>query len=98
MRISDCSSDVCSSDLRVLPWFAYSPPSPTPGRPLPEDWPMIPPAFVLAVLTTLAGNFILIGSLANLIVVERAASVGVKLGFLEQIGRASCVERVCQYV
>lgn len=39
--------------------------------------------YALAVLTTLAGNFMLLGSLANLIVVERAASVGVRLSFLE---------------
>jgi len=37
----------------------------------------------LALVSTLAGNFLLVGSLANLIVVERAASVGVRLGFLE---------------
>lgn len=39
--------------------------------------------YALALLSTLAGNFLLVGSLANLIVVERAASVGVKLGFIE---------------
>jgi Na+/H+ antiporter NhaD/arsenite permease-like protein len=39
--------------------------------------------YALAVLTTLAGNFVLIGSLANLIVAERAASVGVRLTFLD---------------
>jgi Na+/H+ antiporter NhaD/arsenite permease-like protein len=37
----------------------------------------------LALLSTLAGNLLLVGSLANLIVVERAASVGVRLGFME---------------
>jgi Na+/H+ antiporter NhaD/arsenite permease-like protein len=36
----------------------------------------------LALLSTLAGNLLLTGSLANLIVAERAASVGVKLPFL----------------
>lgn len=35
----------------------------------------------LAVLSTLAGNLFLVGSLANLIVVERAQSVGVTLSF-----------------
>ncbi len=35
----------------------------------------------LALLSTLAGNLLLVGSLANLIVAERAASVGVTLGF-----------------
>ncbi|MFD2234588.1 anion transporter [Phaeospirillum tilakii] len=35
----------------------------------------------LALLTTLAGNFLLVGSLANIIVAERAASVGARLSF-----------------
>lgn len=37
----------------------------------------------LALLSTLAGNFLLVGSLANLIVVERAATTGVRLGFAD---------------
>jgi len=37
----------------------------------------------LALLSTLAGNLLLVGSLANLIVVERAAGAGVRLGFLD---------------
>ena len=37
----------------------------------------------LALLSTLAGNFLIVGSLANIIVAERAASVGVRLGFIE---------------
>jgi Na+/H+ antiporter NhaD/arsenite permease-like protein len=37
----------------------------------------------LALLSTLAGNFLLVGSLANLIVVERAASFGVRISFAE---------------
>ncbi|KZD03917.1 SLC13 family permease [Oceanibaculum pacificum] len=37
----------------------------------------------LAILSTLAGNLLIIGSLANIIVVERAKSVGVTLGFIE---------------
>lgn len=43
-----------------------------------------PPAgalYALALLSTLAGNFLIVGSLANIITVERAASVGVHLGF-----------------
>jgi Na+/H+ antiporter NhaD/arsenite permease-like protein len=38
---------------------------------------------VLAMSSTFAGNLILIGSVANLIVAERAESRGVKLGFVE---------------
>ena len=37
----------------------------------------------LALLSTLAGNLLLVGSLANLIVAERAARVGVRLGFAD---------------
>lgn len=36
---------------------------------------------VVAMASTLAGNFTLIGSVANLIVVERARAMGVKIGF-----------------
>ncbi|HZH27850.1 MAG TPA: SLC13 family permease [Azospirillaceae bacterium] len=48
-------------------------------------WPD-PPAgalTALALLSTLAGNLLLVGSLANLIVAERAAQVGVRLGFMD---------------
>lgn len=37
----------------------------------------------LALTTTLAGNFLLVGSIANLIVAERAAREGVRFGFAE---------------
>ncbi|MGQ9368851.1 SLC13 family permease [Azospirillum sp. A39] len=48
-------------------------------------WPAPPEGalYGLAVLSTLAGNLLLPGSLANIIVVERAALVGVRLGFAE---------------
>ncbi len=48
-------------------------------------WPA-PPAqalYGLAMLSTLAGNLLLIGSMANLIVAERAQAAGVTLGFVE---------------
>jgi Na+/H+ antiporter NhaD/arsenite permease-like protein len=48
-------------------------------------WPA-PPAgalYGLALLSTLAGNLLIAGSLANIIVAERAASAGVKLGFAD---------------
>jgi Na+/H+ antiporter NhaD/arsenite permease-like protein len=35
------------------------------------------------VLSTLAGNLLVIGSLANIIAVERAAEAGVRLSFLD---------------
>ncbi|HEY9567943.1 MAG TPA: SLC13 family permease, partial [Thalassobaculum sp.] len=48
-------------------------------------WPDLPAPTLqaLALLSTLAGNLLLVGSLANLIVAERAASVGARLGFLD---------------
>jgi Na+/H+ antiporter NhaD/arsenite permease-like protein len=39
--------------------------------------------YALAALSTLAGNLLIVGSLANIIVVERASQCGVKLGFGE---------------
>jgi Na+/H+ antiporter NhaD/arsenite permease-like protein len=49
-----------------------------------QVWPQPPEAalYALALLATLAGNLLLTGSLANIIVAERAASVGVRLPFL----------------
>src|SRR3546814_19883359 len=47
-------------------------------------WPPPPEGalYGLALLSTLAGNLLLVGSLANLIVAERAAAAGVRLGFI----------------
>lgn len=39
--------------------------------------------YFLALISTLAGNLLIVGSLANIITVERAAEVGIKLGFFE---------------
>ncbi len=39
--------------------------------------------YALALLTTLAGNLFLVGSIANLIVAERAAQAGFKFGFID---------------
>jgi len=41
--------------------------------------------YALAILSTFAGNFLIIGSLANLIVVERARREGVALSFLDHL-------------
>jgi Na+/H+ antiporter NhaD/arsenite permease-like protein len=48
-----------------------------------EVWPKPPQdaMYALALLSTLAGNMLLVGSLANLIIAERAAGEGVRLGF-----------------
>jgi Na+/H+ antiporter NhaD/arsenite permease-like protein len=39
--------------------------------------------YAMAALSTLAGNLLIVGSLANIIVVERAKQAGVKLGLVE---------------
>jgi len=41
------------------------------------------PLYGLALLSTLAGNLLLVGSLANIIVAERAQAMGVRLSFLD---------------
>ncbi|MFO7483654.1 anion transporter [Oceanibaculum nanhaiense] len=48
-------------------------------------WPDLGPEtlYGLAILSTLAGNLLIVGSLANIITVERAKSAGVRLGFIE---------------
>jgi Na+/H+ antiporter NhaD/arsenite permease-like protein len=48
-----------------------------------ENWPAIPQGTLvgLAILSTLAGTLLLVGSLANLIVAERASLNGVQLSF-----------------
>lgn len=50
-----------------------------------QIWPNPPqgPLYALALLSSLAGNLLLVGSLSNLIVVERAAALGVRLSFAE---------------
>src|SRR3546814_15316507 len=48
-------------------------------------WPTAPAGalYGLALLSTLAGNLLLVGSVTNIIVAERAAPIGVRLGFVE---------------
>ena len=50
-----------------------------------QVWPNPPQGalYGLALLSSIAGNFLLVGSLSNLIVVERAAAAGVRLSFGE---------------
>lgn len=49
------------------------------------SWKQIPAGtlYALAALSTLAGNLLVLGSIANIIVVERAETVGVRLSFRE---------------
>lgn len=48
-------------------------------------WPISDsgPLYGMALLSTLAGNFLLVGSLANIIVAERANRAGLRLGFMD---------------
>jgi Na+/H+ antiporter NhaD/arsenite permease-like protein len=48
-------------------------------------WPTLPAGalYGLALLSSLAGNLLLVGSLSNLLIVERAATFGVHIGFGE---------------
>ena len=50
-----------------------------------QVWPDPPQGalYALALLSTLAGNLLLVGSLTNMIVVERAAGYGVRISFSE---------------
>ncbi|HJT08576.1 MAG TPA: anion transporter, partial [Stellaceae bacterium] len=50
-----------------------------------QIWPNPPQGslYALALLSSLAGNLLLVGSLSNLIVVERAGAFGVRLTFAE---------------
>jgi Na+/H+ antiporter NhaD/arsenite permease-like protein len=66
-------SNLVSNVPAVLLWAPVVPTLPEPE----ELW------LLLAMSSTFAGNFLLIGSMANLIVAERAASRGERLGFVE---------------
>ena len=50
-----------------------------------QFWPNLSEGalYGLALLSSLAGNLLLIGSLSNLLIVERAAAMGVRIGFAE---------------
>src|SRR3546814_13897425 len=97
MRISDWSSDVCSSDLSAKGIGMAS----TFLRSLVATAIGILVAFALILLAQYAG-----GELApeaydpatGEILIPVGATVALIVGWLVEIGRASCRERVCQYV
>src|SRR3546814_8620556 len=92
MRISDCSSDVCSSDLTIASWAIGRVPLAKvekgqlrrrcANRPGPGN------------LTTPKDKVETLPVEAN----TGSAYPGIVFGLANQIGRASCRERVCQYV
>jgi Na+/H+ antiporter NhaD/arsenite permease-like protein len=50
-----------------------------------QIWPMPPPGvlYSLALLSTLAGNLLLTGSLTNLLIAEQAERIGARLSFTD---------------
>src|SRR3546814_8507457 len=84
MRISDWSSDVCSSDL-IGTWARYSPDLEVEAERRIED------LIAHRITPTLSEN------LAHLLEDTVDGRV-TRFVWLRQIGRASCRERVCQYV
>src|SRR3546814_2235586 len=83
MRISDWSSDVCSSDLQEdrVAKLRFPKPAPCGKTPL--------------MARGLSKSY---GSLEIFTDVDLAIDRGSRVVILGQIGRASCRERVCQYV
>src|SRR3546814_10805706 len=100
MRISDWSSDVCSSDLS-LPWLARAtPPEAAKRQPTASFSTPDKPVEGRMVLRNRTGDALatqtrgLFGARPDIrwrIIGERARAEG-------QIGKASCRERECQYV
>src|SRR3546814_7980229 len=86
MRISDWSSDVCSSDLTTV----YAPG----GDAL--AWALFVPLLNLAEVTGLNKKQPFWRDAQSF--TEMSRIIGTVEGEPEQIGRASCRERVCQYV
>src|SRR3546814_1863824 len=83
MRISDWSSDVCSSDLgedRVLVKLSDVPPLLPKGLVAVEDHGFYSHSGI------------------SIKAIFRAGVANLRAGHVVQIGRASCRERVCQYV
>src|SRR3546814_5435417 len=88
MRISDWSSDVCSSDLATQSTFGTLPD----GRAV--------PAVMLSNANGVSATVIAYGAtLQSVILPDKDGNkADVALGYDNQIGRASCRESVCQYV
>src|SRR3546814_4092508 len=90
MRISDWSSDVCSSDLTALIAWAV--------MPFDEGWVIsdinVGILYLFAISSLGVYGIIIAGWASN----SKYAFLGALRSAAQKIGRASCRERVCQYV
>src|SRR3546814_8313751 len=104
MRISDWSSDVCSSDLiGTLDSFTAAGFALTNAQALTVSGPVNGGASTS--LTTTVGNLSINGAVSGTATTLKSAGAisegtngSVTAATLSEIGRASCRERVCQYV
>src|SRR3546814_3368688 len=88
MRISDWSSDVCSSDLLAVP---------VAGDELSARL-YVPAEKAGALLVYFHGGGWVVGGLAAFDPLCRELAAGAGVAIISEIGRASGRERVCQYV
>src|SRR3546814_3026682 len=97
MRISDWSSDVCSSDLLGFRANAFAP-KPEKLNPLSGIKRIFGIQGLIELVKSLA-KVALLGGIGFWVVWDRLKAI-VQMGEtgIRQIGRASCRERVCQYV
>src|SRR3546814_9513340 len=101
MLISDWSSDVCSSDLIAKQWAIKTPDvDPKTGEmstrdPIPADY--FPKPFANNVAAAAANNNAIPPDLSLMTKARHHGSAYV-YSLLTELGRASCRERVCQYV
>src|SRR3546814_18279857 len=111
MRISDWSSDVCSSDLRIaevlgrLPKrlvrdiLEHLPPESRPMDPMSITTEMMVPGTVADLMEPLNGKLPETATVQEAIDFLRGADNARQITYLytvDEIGRASCRERVCQ--
>src|SRR3546814_2034004 len=97
MRISDWSSDVCSSDLASLMWLTLFNPSIGVVNQLLQELGRDPVRWLQDKDTALAAVSVTT-VWQNLGITFIIISAGLQSLPDDQIGRASCRERVCQYV
>src|SRR3546814_12744693 len=92
MRISDWSSDVCSSDLGAI-FGAYGEANATIA-----DWHEIEASGMTTLMVPEAAGGFGGGWSDGAVLFRLVGYHAVALPIVEEIGRASCRERVCQYV